>query len=233
MTNAVFTTPFETAAERATHATALANFDVSTADSESLRENFEGYQVCDGFRVPDQTVLVSRSQDDQAASSFLEELGSSMTSSFWVGSLEGCEAQIQALVEWGQRCIPNGGLDPDESDRMLIGLWHVPSTGKALVGAMACGDWAASEDDAVFESGDQNGLTSLPVCDDLGYHNIFDCGILEEVEDDEAAALIETVRLVAATKDSWDELREILGDENEDALRVWKKTYKSKKTPKV
>jgi hypothetical protein len=153
---ATFTSPHQDAEARREHAQALGRYEPGLEDP--LLEDYKQRQVCDGFRIPDQTVLVARDATDSVGRSFLVELGSSMTSNFWFGELKACEEFLATLIESSQRLLPTAGLAPSKDDRVLIGLWETPGTGKHLVGTMASGDWAAEEDKAIYDAADLLGL---------------------------------------------------------------------------
>ena len=230
---AFFTSPHQDAEARREHARTLGRYEPTAQDVErwAPAADYLMREVCDGFRVPDQTVLVARDDSDPVGSSFLVDGGSSMTTNFWFGEPKACEEFLDTLIESSQRLLPTAGLNPQAHDRVLIGLWETPATGKCLVATLASGDWAAEEDGGVYEAADTLGLVQVAFGgNDNGVHNLLDEGILEDAEDDEAADIIETTRL-ASGAGAWEDLKGILEEDHADAFKIWKKRY-DKKTPR-
>lgn len=114
--------------------------------AQDLQVDDEGVLCC--MKRPTQGIFAGMPSTN--ASEVVQNISSSLTTTFWVGSVASAEAAIE---QWARDCFAalNSGLCPEDDDGAFLGLWQHPAKDLALVGVLCSGDWAADLDGALTE----------------------------------------------------------------------------------
>ena len=132
--------------------------------------------VCDGFRAPDEAIVLYRDEKEFAECAIDPGVafvaGSSLSSSFFL--IDNAEVEL-FLEHVHETCVDAIAEGEEEVDAALLGVWRVPEwEGQALVGLLALGDWASDLDCDLLEDADVEGQQILFSGNDNSPYDLFE-----------------------------------------------------------
>jgi hypothetical protein len=118
------------------------------AFAQGLNVGSEGVLCC--LKLPHQAVMAG--VPSASAAELIQNISSSLTTTFWVGPVAAAEA---AMEQWAKDCFAalDEGLCPEDEDAAFLGLWQHPSKDLVMLAVLGSGDWAADLEETLSPQG--------------------------------------------------------------------------------